>query len=106
MQVLRGTFEEVMNMKPTDDIIKVELENENTIISPMEEIKKRFKNAISLVFINKYESKDDINIKEIKEDTSPYELFKSFFNEQNSRDMNSNEDEYIKSIIESLKEDE
>ena len=45
MQVLRGTFEEVMNMKPSDDIIKVELEDENTIISPMEEIKKRFKNA-------------------------------------------------------------
>ena len=42
MRVLRGTFEEVMNMKPSNDIIKVELEDENTIISPMEEIKKRF----------------------------------------------------------------
>ena len=106
MQVLRGTFEEVMNMKPTDDIIKVELEDENTIISPMEEIKKRFKNAIALVFVNKYESKDDIALKEIKDDASPYELFNSFFNEQNGREMTNEENEYIKSVIESLKEDE
>ena len=106
MQVLRGTFEEVMNMKPTDDIIKVELEDENTIISPMEEIKKRFKNAIALVFVNKYESKDDVALKEIKEDASPYELFSSFFNEQNGRKMNLDENEYIKKVIESLKEDE
>ncbi|UKI57639.1 MAG: exonuclease SbcCD subunit D C-terminal domain-containing protein [Clostridium sp.] len=41
MQVLKGTFEEVMNMKTCDDIIKVELKDENTLISPMEEIKKK-----------------------------------------------------------------
>lgn len=106
MRVLRGTFEEVMNMKPSNDIIKVELEDENTIISPMEEIKKRFKNAISLVFINKYESQDEAVLKEIKEYASPYELFKLFFNEQNSREINLDEDKYIKSVIESLKEEE
>ncbi len=105
MKILKGTFEEIMNMKPSDDIIKVELEDENTIISPMEEIKKRFKNAISLVFINKYD-KEDISYKEFKEEASPYELFNSFFLEQNGREMNNNEDEYIKKIIESLKEDE
>ena len=106
MQVLRGTFEEVMNMKPTDDIIKVELEDENTIISPMEEIKKRFKNAIALVFINKYESKEEIALREVKKDASPYELFSVFFNEQNGREMTNDENEYIKSIIKSLKEEE
>ena len=104
MQVLRGTFEEVMNMKPSDDIIKVELEDENTIISPMDEIKKRFKNAISLVFINKYESNTEAVLKEIKNEASPYELFGSFFAEQNGREMNNEEDKYIKTMIESLKE--
>ena len=84
----------------------MELEDENTIISPMEEIKKRFKNAISLVFINKYESQDEAVLKEIKEYASPYELFKLFFSEQNSREINSDEDKYITSIIESLKEEE
>ena len=58
------------------------------------------------VFVNKYESKDDVALKEIKEDASPYELFSSFFNEQNGREMNLDENEYIKKVIESLKEDE
>lgn len=106
MQILRGTFEKVMNMKPSDDIIKVELEDENTIISPMEEIKQRFKNAIALVFINKYKSSNENDLKEIKEDASPYELFHSFFAEQNGREMSQEEDEYLKSVIDALKEDE
>lgn len=106
MQVLRGTFEEVMNMKASDDIIKVELEDENTIISPMEDIKKRFKNAIALVFINKYGDNNDVVLSEIKDDASPYELFQSFFSEQNGRDMSVGEDDYLKQVIESLKEDE
>ena len=105
MQVLKGRFENIMNMKPNDNIIKVELEDENTIISPMEEIKKRFKNAIALVFINKYET-NNTKLKEIKEDATPYELFTSFFKEQNGRDMTQDEDKYIKSIIESLKEED
>ena len=106
MQVLRGTFEEVMNMKASDDIIKVELENENTIISPMEEIKRRFKNAIALVFVNKYETSQEKELKEIKDDASPYELFNSFFAEQNGRNMTDEEDDYIKSIIDNLRGDD
>ena len=72
----------------------------------MEDIKKRFKNAIALVFVNKYDSNNETELKEIKEEASPYELFKSFFIMQNNRDMNKDEDEYLKAIIESLKEDE
>ena len=49
----------------------------------MEEIKKRFKNAISLVFVNKYDL-NNTELSEIKEDTSPYELFNQFFKEQNN----------------------
>lgn len=104
MQVLKGTFDEVMNMKPSDDIIKVELEDENTIISPMEEIRKRFKNALSLVFINRNKQIENEEQKEIKDDATPYELFETFFKEQNGREMDEEEQKYIKMIIENLKE--
>lgn len=104
MKILRGKFAEIMNMPPSDDIIKVELEDENTLISPMEEIRKRFKNAISLVFINKYDLNNDFNHNEIKENASPYELFKNFFEEQNNRKLSTSEDEYLKSIINSKEE--
>ena len=105
LKVLRGTFEEIMNMKPSDDIIKVELEDENTIISPMEEIKKRFKNAIALTFINRTVKIIEENENKIKEDESPYELFKGFFVEQNGRELSEEEDNYLKSIIEAIKEE-
>lgn len=105
LKILRGTFEEIMNMKPVDDIIKVELEDENTIISPMEEIKKRFKNAIALTFIKKGEIQNT-KTKEITKEANPYELFNTFFKEQNERELTIDEDNYLKQIIESLKEDE
>lgn len=106
MKVLKGTFEEVMNMKSSDDIIRVELEDENTILSPMEEIRKRFKNAIQLAFINRKSSNDDTLTNEIKKDASPYELFSSFFESQNGRKLNDDENKYIKSIIDKLKEED
>ena len=56
--------------------------------------------------LSKYDSNNENELKEIKEDVSPYELFNSFFTIQNEREMNKEEDEYIKSVIESLWEDE
>lgn len=103
MKILKGTFDEIMNMKPSDDIIKVELEDENTLLSPMEEIRKRFINAISLIFVNK-NSIDNNTYNEIKEITSPYELFSEFFEQQNGRKLNVQEDKYLKSVMESGKE--
>jgi len=106
LKVLRGTFEQVMNMKSSDDIIKVELEDENTIISPMEEIKKRFKNAIALTFINKKQTISEEVSLEIKENESPYELFKKFFYEQNERELSEEENNYLQSVIDAVKEEE
>ena len=101
MRVIEGKFEDVMNMKPSDDIIKVELLDDNTIISPMETIRQRFKNAIALEFKNRYKSTRIKRSQKI-EDATPYELFKIFFKEQTEREMTDDEDKCIKSIIESL----
>lgn len=109
MQILKGTFEEVMNMEPSDDIIKVELLDENTIISPMERINQRFENAIALEFVNRRlpnSDGDSDNPDLDPDDISAYELFKSFFKEQNGREMNEEEDNYIKDLIELLEGDE
>ena len=107
MQILKGKFDQVMNMEPSDDIIKVELLDENTILSPMERIRERFSNAIALEFVNIYRimdtGDDDEKGEKIKGDeASPYELFDLFFKEQNGREMTEDEENCIKSIIESL----
>ena len=107
VKILEGTFEQVMNMEPSDDIIKVELLDENTFVSPMERIRERFSNAIALEFVNIYPVLDtgDDNKREtiITGKASPYELFDLFFKEQNGREMSEDEEKCIKSIIESLK---
>ena len=106
VKILEGTFEQVMNMEPSDDIIKVELLDENTIVSPMERIRERFSNAIALEFVNIYsiiDTDDDNKGETIKTGkASPYELFELFFKEQNGREMSEDEEKCIKSIIESL----
>lgn len=105
LKVIKGKFEEIMSLDPIDDIIKVELEDENTIISPMEDIKKRFKNAISLVFVNRNNHVDESN-KISSEIINPYDLFMDFFKNQNDREITKDEEKYLKMIIDSLKEDE
>ena len=108
MRILNGTFEQVMYMEPTDDIIKVKLLDENTIISPMERIRERFENAIALEFVNIRSFIDSANEgREIIVDSeaSHYELFDLFFKEQNGREMTEEEEKCIKSIIESLEGD-
>ena len=77
-------------MKSCNDVIKVELTDENTLISPMEEIKKRYPNAIALTFISRNDNESELSL-EIKEDASPYELFKGFFLEQNGRELSDDE---------------
>jgi exonuclease SbcD len=104
LRCIRGSFDEVMKMDISDDIIRVELTDENNFLSPMEEIRKRFKNAISLVFVNKYKESDDNSYFSCLND-SPYFLFKSFFKEQNGRELNDDEDSYISDLIKSIEED-
>lgn len=112
MRILKGTFEQVMNMEPSGDIIKVELEDENTILSPMERIRQRFDNAIALEFVNRRphpngtEPTNNPDEPYGTDDVNPYDLFKLFFKEQNGREMTGDEDKYIKDLIESLEGDE
>ena len=108
MKILKGTFEQVMYMEPTDDIIKVKLLDENTIISPMERIRERFENAIALEFVNIrsfIDTSDEGREIIVEGEANHYELFDLFFKEQNGREMTEEEENCIKSIIESLEGD-
>ena len=60
---------------------------------------------LALTFINKAETTSNLN-SEIKEEATPYELFECFFEEQNGRKLNIDEDNYLKKVIESLEGDE
>lgn len=103
LRVIRGKFDDIMNMIPSKDLIRVELEDEIVNISPMDEIRKIFPNALSLGFINKNKlgsniiDSDGITLK-----GGPLSLFKEFYLKQNGLELNSDEEKYIQSLIDNI----
>lgn len=103
MRVIRGSFEDIIKSESSDDLIRVELTDNNTIISPMEEIKKKFPNALSLAFIN-YNKNEYLNIEveKISEHETPITLFSKFYKMQNGGELEQEEIKYLEKIIENL----
>ena len=105
LRVIRGYFKDIMDMQPCDDLIRIELLDEATaIISPMENLKRRFKNAISLAFIDKnYNSKEVLNSDNLLvEEKTPIEIFSEFFVKQNNRELIEDENKILKEIIDEI----
>ena len=105
LKVIRGNFEDIMEMQPCDDLIRVELLDDATsIISPMENLKRRFKNAISLAFIDKnYNSEEVLNTENLLvEEKNPIEIFGEFFLKQNSRKLTEEENKILKDVIDEI----
>jgi len=104
LRVIKGTFKEILNMTPNNDLIRVELEDTNTIISPMEEIRKKFPNALSLSFTNRISNENNTLMSklEVTSTTSPISLFKDFFYAQNNRDLTEEEETYMNNLISTI----
>ena len=104
MRVIRGYFDDIMKMDKSDDLIRIELLDENNIISPMDDLKKKFPNALSLAFISNKASDENIfnTVNNISENETPFELFNDFFEYQNGRKLNDNESKYLNNIINML----
>lgn len=103
MKILKGSFDEVMKMEPSEDLIKVELTDENDLISPMDELRKRFPNILELKFVNRISNVEfDLNSKDITEHETPLSLFSKFFEMQNGKELNEEETNYMNKIINDL----
>ena len=104
MQVLKGSFEEVMKMEPSDDLIKVILTDENELISPMDELRKRFPNIMDIKYENRISNLDfDMDSKDITERETPLSLFSKFYQMQNGRELNEDEIKYFNKTMEEIK---
>lgn len=101
LRVVKGTLQEILKLEQSNDLIKVELLDKDNLISPMEQIKRKFPNALSLSFINK-----EVNTNSgldgettLKKDITVDELFNNFFKYQNDRELTSDELNYLNNII-------
>lgn len=108
LKVIRGEFADIMSMSGSLDIVRVELEDTDTIISPMEEIRKRFPNAISLGFVGKDNNSSDMIMGSDSntQNKTPLELFSNFFESLNERELSDREREYLENLINNLEGDE
>ena len=106
LRVITGTFDSIMKMEASDDLIKVVLEDDTPLVSPMDEIKKKFPNALSLSFASRNNSTlNDINNIDISKEASPLELFNEFFKLQHDRTLTEGEQKYLETLINNLEEE-
>ncbi len=104
IRVIRGFYSDILAMETSDDLIRIELLDENTIISPMDELKKKFPNAISLGFVSKLSSSNEIftDIENLSKAVSPEKLFEDFFSSQQGRNLNDEERTYFNQLLNEL----
>ena len=102
--VIQGYFNDIKDMEPSNDIIRIELLDENTIISPMDELKHKFPNAISLGFVSRSSKSDNIfsNNSTFSKDVSPIKLFEDFYSSQQEKSLNDEEKAYFNKLLEDL----
>lgn len=108
MRNIKVTYEEAMNLPDSDDLMRIELQNEPLVSSPLDNLKRKFPNLLSLVPLRHQQQSKGIfaHRTEISSRDTPETLFAEFFEMQEGRKLNENEEKYFRSIIEELREEE
>lgn len=109
MRIIRGELEELINQEDNriSDYVKVELTDSNDIINPMEKIRTKYPNAMALSRVNEQFNRDMVNLNDQYQLKQPIEQFADFYNFIYDRDLNEDEKEILKEVINStFKEEE
>ncbi|MBQ1522361.1 MAG: exonuclease SbcCD subunit D [Erysipelotrichaceae bacterium] len=108
MRNIKVTYEEAMNLPDSNDLLRIELQDEPLISSPLDNLKRKFPNLLSLVPLRHQQQSKGIfaHRTEISSQDTPETLFAEFFEMQEGRKLNENEEKYFRSIIEELREEE
>ena len=108
MRNIKVTYEEAMKLPDSDDLMRIELQDEPLVSSPLDNLKRKFPNLLSLVPLRHQQQSNGIfaHRTEISSRDTPETLFAEFFEMQEGRKLNENEEKYFRSIIEELREEE
>ncbi len=105
LRVIRGYFNDIMKLNDSDDLIRIELNDLDNLISPMEVLKGKFPNALSLGFVSKQDGSNVSDYEMVKMD-SLLDLFNNFYEVQNGCKMSDEEYKYFEKIVDLAKEDD
>ena len=108
MRSLKVTYDEAMSLPDSDDLLRIELQDEPPVSNPLDNLKRKFPNLLSLVPLRHRQQSAGIFAKrtEISSRDTPEALFAEFFELQEGRKLNDDEEKYFRSVMEELREDE
>ena len=110
LRILRGKYEELMlkeNYEGTnrEDYLKIILTDENEIPNVMNKLRTVYKNILQLEYDNtRTRSSENIVLVENVSMKTELELFADFFEKQNGQTLDEEQAEYLRNLIEQLKE--
>lgn len=112
MREIKGTYEEVTLLQnyqntKTDDYMSIILTDEDEIPQAFGKLQAIYKNLMKLTYDNQRSrlNKQIENLSDI-EKISPIDIFSTFYEEQNNRPMDEFQQNFVKSMIEKIWEDE
>ena len=108
MRVIKDTYENIMKMDNSEDILRIELMDEPEVSSPLDNLKKKFPNLLSMVPLRHETAARGIfaGRTAITSRDSPETLFAEFFSLQAGRELNEKETAYFRNVLDELREEE
>ncbi len=112
MRKIRGTYEELITKTSyentnTDDYIHVTLTDEFNVVDAIQKLRVIYKNIMKLEYDNmRTRESRKINLDDmVIENKNPLEIFSEFYKLQNNKEMNDEQKEIIKKIMEEVWEE-
>ena len=108
VKIIKGKFDELMQMDEGNDFLKVVLTDEITPIDAKYDLQQHFPNMLVFKVENDRnfkESDEEVELKDI-ENISISDMFSMFYLERTSSELNDKQKEIIKKLVKKMEEDE
>lgn len=99
LREIRGKFEDLKKLTPSEDYIKIVLTDENYITDAKGQLETIFPNIMEISYNNISTSQNQEIIFSDNKEYSPIELFKNFYKQQHNQDLTENQEKIITDIF-------
>lgn len=103
MQEIEGLFENLQKLSPSEDYIKIILNDETYILDVKSKFETIFPNVMEISYNNiASRENQDITLIDTTEKYSPMDLFKTFYKQQHNQDLDEEQEKIILDIFKDL----
>lgn len=103
LKEFEGKFEDLQKLPPSNDYVKIILNDENYIIDVKSRFETIFPNVMEITYNNISTSENqDITLIDSNEKYTPVDLFKIFYKQQHNQDLNEEQEKIISNIFKEI----